>query len=120
VFTAEVIADAPAVPSTRNANGQTRQRIGFRTNAKFDDHFVKHGREFGDISKSEYLEMAQQLRDAPLSDDIIEARQARGNFARFDRRSGAFMAFEEDLVILTFFRPDDGEDYFRRAVRRKT
>jgi pyocin large subunit-like protein len=126
-FTAEVLRDADdqrpvpsRVPSTVDANAQARQRIGFRSKSKFDSHFVKHGREFGSISKSEYLRRAQQLRDAPLSDDIIEARQARGNFARFDRRSGAFMAFEEDLVILTFFRPDDGEEYFQRAVRRKT
>lgn len=65
-----------------------------------------------------YLEAAQQLRDAPLSDVVIERRQRRGNLARFDRSIGAFLAFDDDLVIRTYFRPDDGEQYFWRAVGR--
>ena len=63
--------------------------------------------------------MAQQLRDAPLSSTVIEAWQARGNWARYNRTSGEFIAFRKDKVILTFFRPDDGEAYFRRASDRK-
>jgi pyocin large subunit-like protein len=115
-------------PSSGSASGQTTKpsnrsdprlrKIGFRTGAKFDSHFKKHGAEFGTISKAQYLSMAQDLRDAPLSKTVIEARQTRGNWSRFDRSSGAFLAFEDDLVILTFFKPDDGEAYFRRAAKR--
>ena len=70
-------------------------------------------------SKAEYLTMAQGLRDAPLSASVLEAPQSNGSYARFDRRSGAFLAFNRDLTIRTFFRPDDGEAYFRRAVNRR-
>ena len=62
--------------------------------------------------------MAQDLRDASLSSRVIEAPQSNGSYARFDRSSGAFLAFNRDLTIRTFFRPDDGESYFRRAVSR--
>jgi pyocin large subunit-like protein len=96
---------------------EVNRDIGFRTKQRFDDHFVKHGREFGNITKAKYLLMAQELRDAPLSTSIIEARQARGNLARFDRSSGGFIAFDDRLIIQTFFRPNDGEAYFRRAVK---
>lgn len=50
---------------------------------------------------------------------MIEATQANGSYARFDRTTGAFLAFNRDLTIRTFFRPDDGESYFRRAVNRR-
>src|SRR5947199_4827691 len=38
---------------------------GFRSRRQFDEHYAKHGREFGNISRYEYLERAQALRDAP-------------------------------------------------------
>ena len=63
--------------------------------------------------------MAQDLRDAPLSSNVLEAAQSNGSYARFDRGRGAFLAFNQDLTIRTFFRPDDGESYFRRAVNRR-
>jgi pyocin large subunit-like protein len=115
---AESSGTAGATPTTLAASSDRRARIGFRTQRKLDDHYIKHGEEFGDIAKAEYLRRAQALRDAPLSEQIIEARQKRGNFARFDRNAGAFLAYEEDLIILTYFRPDDGEAYFKRAIKR--
>ena len=36
---------------------------GFRSRRLFDEHYAKHGREFGNISREEYLERAQVLRD---------------------------------------------------------
>ncbi len=100
---------------TANVN----RSIGFRSTSQLNSHFDKHGHEFGSISKARYLSMAQELRDAPLSSTVVEDWQVRGNWSRFDRASGAFIAFRKDKVILTFFRPDDGEDYFRRASKRK-
>ena len=93
-------------------------RIGFRNQQKLHDHFAKHGAEFGVINEATYLEMAQALRDAPRSRRILETVQANGTISRFDRQTGAFMAFDTDLTIRTFFRPDDGEAYFRRAAQR--
>jgi pyocin large subunit-like protein len=107
-----------AVPTTLRASEARRATIGFRSQRRLDEHYIKHGAEFGNISKAEYLRRAQALRDASLSNQVIEVRQRRGNFARFDRRTGSFLAYEEDLIILTYFRPDDGEAYFRRAASR--
>jgi hypothetical protein len=117
-------AAAPAQQSAISGDGtaessdEVDRSVGFKSAAQLDSHYAKHRREFGSISKAEYLSQAQELRDAPLSDTIIEAWQARGNWSRFDRDSGSFIAFRNDRVILTFFRPDDGEAYFRRAAGR--
>ena len=41
---------------------------GFRSRQQFDEHYQKHGSEFGNISQAEYLRLAQDLRDAPPAD----------------------------------------------------
>jgi len=90
----------------------------FRSRAQLDEHYGKHGSEFGNISKQEYLRLAQELRDAPPGGPILEARRSNGEFSRFDRRHGYFGAYNPDRTIRTFFVPNDGERYFRRQARR--
>src|SRR5580700_7533433 len=82
---------------------------GFRNRHLFDEHYQKHGREFGNVSPQEYLRLAQALRDAPPGGPILEALKPAGVFTRFDRRTGAFGAYNPDRTIRTFFKPVDGE-----------
>src|SRR5688572_32288123 len=89
-----------------------RAEIGFASRRKFLDHYDKHGAEFGSISQEEYLRQAQILRDRSVGGDILEAARADGVITRFDRKTGAFIAFNSDLIIRTFFKPNDGERYF--------
>jgi pyocin large subunit-like protein len=91
---------------------------GFRNPARLDEHYQKHGAEFGAISKAEYLRLAQELRDAPVGGPILEARRPDGEFSRFDSRHGYFGAYNPDKTIRTFFIPNDGERYFHRQARR--
>jgi len=91
---------------------------GFRSRDQLEEHFAKHGAEFGHISIAEYLRLAQELRDAPLGGPILEARRPDGQFSRFDRRKGYFGAYNRGGTIRTFFIPNDGERYFRRQARR--
>lgn len=105
-------------PASNRADPRLR-RIGFRSLTKLHQHFDKHGAEFGTISEDEYLRRAQDLRDATLSKQVIETAQLDGTISRFDRTSGAFLAFDTDLTIRTFFRPNDGENYFWRAAGRR-
>jgi pyocin large subunit-like protein len=100
------------------AESDIREDIGFRNSAKLEQHYQKHGREFGSISKSEYLRQAQVIRDSPLSDRIIQAEQVGGTLSRFDRQTGGFIAFDRDGTLRTYFRPNDGEDYFWRAAKK--
>jgi len=91
---------------------------GFRSQKQFNEHYAKHGTEFGKITKQEYLEKAQQLRDAPLSQNILEAIRNDKVVTRFDRKQGYFGAYNPDRTIRTFFVPNDGERYFRRQAKR--
>ena len=93
---------------------------GFRSRRQFEEHFSKHGREFGNISPQEYLARAQALRDAPAGGPILQAVTPDGIVSRFDRRSGAFGAYNPDRTIRTFFIPNAGERYVhRQALKRE-
>ncbi len=91
---------------------------GFRSRALLDEHYRKHGAEFGSISEAQYLRLAQDLRDQPSGGPILEAVRPDGVFSRFDRRHGYFGAYNADRTIRTFFIPNDGERYFHRQARR--
>ena len=91
---------------------------GFRSRKQFEEHFAKHGREFGNITPEQYLHLAQELRDAPSGGPILEIVKPDGVITRFDRRSGAFGAYNPDRTIRTFFKPNDGERYFKRQANR--
>ena len=91
---------------------------GFRSQKQFSEHYAKHGTEFGKITKQEYLEKAQQLRDAALSQNILEAIRDDKVVTRFDRTQGYFGAYNPDRTIRTFFVPNDGERYFQRQAKR--
>ena len=111
---------AAATPAPTTPQAGARESIGFRTTRALTEHFAKHGAEFRAASPMEYLALAQALRDRPAGGDVLEIVRGDGVITRFDRGSGAFIAFERDGVIRTFFVPNDGERYFQRqAARRK-
>lgn len=94
------------------------KNIGFRTHALLVEHFQKHGGEFGPVTIDQYLALAQALRDRPAGGDVLEMVRHDGTVARFDRHSGAFLAFDADRTIRTFFRPRAGERYYWRQADR--
>ncbi len=95
-----------------------RPEIGFASQERLDEHYKKHGREFGHISKQRYLRLAQALRDRPAGGLVLEAVRRDGVITRYDRGSGAFIAFDHDGTIRTFFRPARGDAYFRSQLAR--
>jgi pyocin large subunit-like protein len=91
---------------------------GFRSQRLFEEHFQKHGAEFGAITAQEYLRLAQALRDAPVGGSILEEKRSDRTITRFDKAHGYFGAYDANGIIRTFFIPNDGERYFRRQARR--
>src|SRR3954447_22592127 len=99
---------AVAAPAQSAPPAQTvaHPAAGFRSRAQLLDHFDRHGRDFRARSADEYLKLAQALRDAPTGGTVLETiRTGDGVVTRFDRRSGAFLAFNPDGTIRTFFKP---------------
>lgn len=112
-------AESPRIDAPLTQASPRQAGKGFRTPSHLADHFEKHGAEFRAANAAAYLALAQTLRDAPAGGDILEiVRPTDGVISRFDRRSGAFLAVDRDGTIRTFFKPNDGEAYFRRQANR--
>ena len=115
---ARASASTPEKKAASSQGTSIRKSIGFRSRQYLDDHFAKHGGEFRGLSEAEYLLAAQTLRDSPVGGDIEEIVRSDGAASRFDKATGAFIAFNRDGTIRTFFKPNDGERYFRRQAQR--
>jgi hypothetical protein len=108
-----VATDASQLEARRFGPG-----IGFADQRRLDEHFEKHGAEFGRITRQDYLRQAQLLRDAKVGGPVLEAVRRDGVVTRYDQQTGAFIAFNPNGVIRTFFKPNDGERYWRRQAER--
>ena len=118
VAPAPAAASAPSAQAPARGPGAFGEGVGFRSRERLAEHFQKHGQEFGAATPDDYLHLAQALRDRPAGGDVLEKVREDGVVTRFDRRSGAFIAFGPDGVIRTFFRPNDGARYFERQAER--
>jgi pyocin large subunit-like protein len=114
---AATVNTTAAAPRT-GAPAKGAATIGFGSTRALDEHYAKHGPEFGSITQAEYLALAQKLRDAPAGGPILEAVRDDGVISRFDKQSGAFLAFNENKTIRTFFKPNDGVRYFERQIEK--
>ena len=115
------MAACGAEGGTQKATVTTSSRragVGFHSGRQLSEHFAKHGADFAPMTEREYLGAAQALRDAPVGGAIEEIRRADGTTSRYDRATGAFLAFNADGTIRTFFKPNNGEAYFRRQAQR--
>jgi pyocin large subunit-like protein len=117
IATAFLVSGIAGARPQQNIPYRVHAKIGFASEQLLTEHYRKHGREFGKITREEYLLMAQDLRDRPLDMKILESVRRDRVITRFDRRAKAFIAFERNLIIRTFFKPADGEKYFHRQLR---
>ena len=115
---AREVARTPGVTEAPSPSRGSGAAVGFVDQRRLDEHYEKHGAEFGRITKVAYLHQAQLLRDAKAGDPILEVVRGDGVITRFDRQTGAFIAVNPNGTIRTFFKPNDGERYFRRQAER--
>ena len=111
-------SDAAPVEGDEYSSPVVEADYGFDSAEQLREHYSKHGHEFGVTNQDDYLRLAKALRDAPVSDTVLEIIRADTVRTRYDRSTGNFIAFASDGTIITFFRPGDGERYFRRQATR--
>lgn len=83
----------------------------FRYQDLYDQHYEKHGDEFGNITKEEYLKIANDLF---TSDEALRKTESDGDLLFYDVASNTFGVLSEDGYIRTCFKPDDGIAYWNR------
>ncbi|HAP33609.1 MAG: hypothetical protein K6F97_10630 [Lachnospiraceae bacterium] len=67
--------------------------------------------EFGDITKEEYLALAQELVDTPGS-QVLTKNNDDGDTLFYDPDTNSFAVVSGDGYLRTFFKPSAGQKYF--------
>ena len=70
--------DLPAASETRDNAARARANVGFANERRLDEHYDKHGGEFGRITKQDYLRQAQLLRDAQVGGPVLRPSAPMG------------------------------------------
>ena len=86
----------------------------FRNKDRFEEHYQKHvidQAEFGDITKEEYLALAQELVDTPGS-QVLTKNSDDGDTLFYDPDTNSFAVVSGDGYLRTFFKPSSGQKYF--------
>ncbi|MBR1392744.1 MAG: hypothetical protein IJ561_02795 [Ruminococcus sp.] len=119
----ETTTTAPEVTTTTTTTTTTAAttepekeyiEYSFRSKKLFDDHYAKHGAEFGDITQEEYLKLANDLLNSE-ADTILHKKEKEDNDDVFyDTATGYFLVLSTDGYIRTFFIPDRGIDYYNK------
>ncbi len=77
------------------------------------DHFVRHGRDFKAKDVDDYARMAWEFRQRAETEGLPTKVDAEGVTRIYDRKSGAFAAYNRNGTTKTFFKPKN-RDYFDR------
>ena len=86
----------------------------FADRAKLDDHFRRHGDDFGAESAEEYAEQAAGFLRRSQREGLPAKVDANGVVRVYDPATNTFGVYGPDGVIKTLFKPKAGQAYFDR------
>lgn len=84
----------------------------FSTKANRDEHFEKHKDEFEYATAKEYLDGANRVINDPAALKKTEAED--GDYIFYLEASNEIVFLAKDGDIRTYFKPEDGIDYYNR------
>lgn len=87
-------------------------QYSFRRAENLQDHFEKHGAEFGYATADEYLAGANRVVASPEALHKLEAED--GDDVYYLESTNEFVIVSTDGYLRTYFKPDDGKAYFDR------
>lgn len=92
--------------------------LEFESPELFQKHFTKHASEFGNISNTEYLNMANLFAKEPLSEDVVELTRSDDSTSKYRFSTNEFLVINADGSIRTYFKPKDKGDYWNVELER--
>lgn len=102
-------ANIGAVLQNQQSSSNT---LEFRNDKLWEDHFLKHGDEFGYKTKEEYLNGANEVITS--SSSLYKQEGEDGDNIYYDEKDNEIVFVSQDGYIRTYFRPSEGIEYFNR------
>lgn len=91
---------------------QSELAYSFRSDSYLQEHFEKHGIEMGYKDSWEYLEAANNVIEDASS--LHKLEQEDGDDVYYLESTNDFVIVSTDGFIRTYFRPEDGIEYYNR------
>jgi pyocin large subunit-like protein len=79
-----------------------------------DDHFLRHGADFGARSADDYASQASQFLQRSQQVRLPNKIDANGVIRVYDPASNTFGAYNPNGTTATFFTPKTGADYWAK------
>ena len=83
-------------------------RAGNFAQGQLEEHYLKHGYQFGKITQEQYLQDAQALLDAEPRGDVLEKIRPNGDIEHFRVSTGEFAVMTKRGRIRTYYKADYG------------
>jgi filamentous hemagglutinin len=86
-------------------NGRDQQSR-FGSERQLNDHFNRHGSDFGARTAAEYEAQASRFLSGPRSSRVLESVRTNGDIVRYDPVTEEFGVLRKDGTIRTYYKPD--------------
>ena len=103
--------------------GKPTQHTGFAWAKAFnkntlDDHFQRHGEQMGCPSKESYNANAVKFANTVDRKNCVSFVAPNGTTFKYNKANGTFAAIKKDGIVITFFKPKEGYDYYKAQIKR--
>lgn len=117
-ITGAIMPPKPApTPAGAGLAGTPPTRQTWGSLASLQDHFARHGADFGAKSPDDYAAQAWRFRQRARAGGLRVKVDEEGVQRVFDPATGAFAAYNRDGTTKTYFKPGS-RDYFDRQPGR--
>lgn len=93
---------------------------GFKNQQKLMNHWQNgrtHRDEYPNFIIGQYVQRALELLEQPVSENILGHADKYGHVIRYDKMTNDFAKGHPYKGIITMFKPEDGEEYYWRALK---
>ena len=103
--------------------GHPTQHTGFAWAKAFnrntlDDHFQRHGEQMGCPTKESYNANAVKFANTVDRKNNVSFVARNGTTYKFNKVDGTFAIITKRGVVITYFKPKDGYDYYKAQIER--
>ncbi len=99
------------------ASGSQVKAKGFSPDS-LNSHFSKHRSEFDNIDKRMYNRKARDLLNSLVGNSIEGFTSKAGWRFRYNKTTNEFAICDPDGTIVTYFRPNNGLNYWKEQIRK--
>lgn len=98
--------------NTSNVQASATKEYTFKSASLLQEHFGKHGEEFGYTSTDQYVSGANTVIHSP--DALHKTESKDGDAVYYLQKTNEFVVLSTEGFIRTYFKPDDGIAYYNK------